>query len=206
MRKEKTNTSIVEEFVTLSVILPLDTKRPQWGKWSWSTPFTRIVRRRLSVGPTTMSRQGIGGSQRVPAWPPVFCLSTLPGNARNVRDFFRFISLALLHRYALSYPCKFRKWSFLSSSYVSIIRNDISRNLQRFCCSRNVLLPRARLPDAISHSPRKIARRKVRSDRLEYGLRAGTTRADLACVRVATLILACKYAGSRETSPETINW
>lgn len=96
--------------------------------------------------------------------------------------FFRFISFTLLHRYALSYPCKFRKWSFSSSSYVSIIRSDISRNLQRFCCSQNVLLPRARLPDAISHSLRKFARRKVRSDRLEYGLRAGTTQANLVCV------------------------
>lgn len=50
-------------------------------------PFPLIARRQLSAGAATMSRQGIG-SQRVPAWLPVFCLFVLLDNTKRLWFFF----------------------------------------------------------------------------------------------------------------------
>lgn len=112
-------------------------------------PFTSIARRRLSVGSATMSRQGIRGNQPGTSMRPVFCLSVLPGNARNVCDFFIYIYLfALLHRYVLSYPCKFRpnvpaplptlrSFAAISREIYSGFAAPVYRRVQK------VLLPRA---------------------------------------------------------------
>ena len=50
-------------------------------------PLPLIARRQLSADAATMSRQGIG-SQRVPAWLPMFCLFVLPDNTKRLWFFF----------------------------------------------------------------------------------------------------------------------
>jgi len=78
--------------------------------------------------------------------------------------------------------------SFPSLSLGQVIRGDIPRNLRRFCCTALSLrvehFASARLPDAVSHSSRKIAWGSLRwrtvheqehKKRIQYLLKVRTT-------------------------------
>lgn len=176
----------------------------------------------LSAGSTTISRQGIG-SQRVPAWRPVFCLFVLPDNAKRLWFSFFFsrdenLPSTPLRTFLSAHsgiprtveppPSPPPHSSFL----VQVIRGNIPRNLRRFCCTG--LSPRGtfcfqmlfrirlgKLHEILSDEERFM--NKSYKKQIQYQLKVrtiGNAKCTLLLISLIDLYGLCK------TNPQTFNW